>query len=278
MPVTVSILSPFTLKSYYPRGYYRMDIPYETKAYHAVSLDEVHSANRPILLDTVAGKTEEVWFSGDHSAVGGGHIIPYANIPTVSDDALQYIVQRARQNGFEFTSSFIEKLENQKQSNVVSAVHNQSRHDIPVKFREARTVVVKTKEDILDDLPLVHESVVDRIRQHGYCPIGLIPFSVIKSVQRNGTIATVDINEDKTYHEQQRSRAISRKLPTKFSPNAKTNTPSKKTRNGRSGGFTPAYNRRRETPQGRTFHTHPKHTKVTTLQMPSVDPKKTLRR
>ncbi|MCS5711169.1 phospholipase effector Tle1 domain-containing protein [Candidatus Berkiella aquae] len=277
-PVTVSILSPFSLRNYYPRGYYRLDIPQETKAYHAVALDDVHSVNRPALLDIVAGKTEEVWFAGDHLGVGGGHMIPYANVPTVSDDPLQYIVQRASQNGLEFKQSFIDKLEAQKRCNIVSAVHNQSRHDIPVKLREARKVIVKTAEGISAELPLVHESVVDRMNRQNYFPIGLMPFQAMKLVKRNGTLGTVRItaaSEAVEVQNKQPKKSVksNRESPkgSKILPDAKMNGATKLIRGSLSRCFTPRYDKKRLS-DGKTHHSQ--QSSVSILKMQTVSRRK----
>ncbi len=69
-------------------------------AYHALSIDEQRRAFKPTLWTgkPSAGQTvQQVWFAGTHSEVGGG-----ASDHSLSDVALLWLAERAREHGVEF--------------------------------------------------------------------------------------------------------------------------------------------------------------------------------
>lgn len=195
-PVTVSVLSQFAIFNFQRSSYYQTKIPKGTKAYHAVSLDDCLVMNPPALIDKVNEQTEEVWFASDHLGVGGGHMLPYTNVPLAATDALQYIVMRAKQNGLQFRSDFLKKMKKHENSSALRVIHNQSRYDVAPHFRRAREVVVKKDGRTTEELPLIHESVVRRMEADlKYRPLGLLPYSSIRMLRKNGTTAIIQFVE-----------------------------------------------------------------------------------
>lgn len=150
----------------------------------------------PALIDKVEDQTEEVWFASDHLGVGGGHMLSYDNAPLAATDALQYIVMRAQQNGLQFKSKFLDQINEHDNSSALRVIHNQSRYNVPPNFRRTREVVVKKEGRSTEELPLIHESVVRRMEADlKYRPLGLLPFSTIRMLKKEGTKATIKFVE-----------------------------------------------------------------------------------
>jgi hypothetical protein len=74
-------------------------------AYHAVSIDETRQLFMPTLwtqdVPTPGQTLEQVWFSGVHTEVGGG-----SRDASLSDIALLWMIEKARQAGLSFRSGF----------------------------------------------------------------------------------------------------------------------------------------------------------------------------
>ena len=79
----------------------KLDLPDNVQnAYHAVALDEDREAFIPTLLYTQDPKRfEEVWFPGVHTDIGGGYVHR-----GIADITLQYMIDRAKENGLTFTT------------------------------------------------------------------------------------------------------------------------------------------------------------------------------
>lgn len=181
-PSRVQLISRFALLNFEPGITYNTSIPLETRSYHAVSLDEFDSAIEPVLIDKQSQKNEEVWFSGDHLDVGGGHMVPATvGSPMAANHSLSYMVKRAMERGLTFNPDFLESLEkeNKKNKQALSEIHDASRQ-LPVSERQTRAVYVQKEGNVSDELPLIHESVLSRMSKAPkpyYQPLSLLPFT-----------------------------------------------------------------------------------------------------
>ena len=201
IPTTVSVISRFSLLNIKPASYYNTAIPYETKSYHAVSLDEFDCEIEPQLIDAKEN-SEEVWFAGDHLDIGGGHMVPATvQSPITANHSLRYMVQRARENGLTFYPSFVDKLQKEGSSKLLSEIHNLSR-DLRFHERKVRDVYVKRKGNVTEELPIVHESVLSRMKDAPrpyYQPVSLLAtFKEVKVLTNDGTRATARFEEEST--------------------------------------------------------------------------------
>ncbi|MGE3318857.1 MAG: hypothetical protein AB7I18_06135 [Candidatus Berkiella sp.] len=167
---------------------YTSRIPMGTKAYHALSLDDFDIIDEPLLIDQKVGGIEELWFSGDQLDVGGGHMLPAHDSPPGSSDALGYMVMRARENGLEFTDQFIQKLSEEKNSEVLSVIHNRNWF-LPPAQRRVRAVYVQKDYSISDEMPLIHETAIRRMqvaKDPDYQPAALLPFTQLQVLTKDG--------------------------------------------------------------------------------------------
>jgi|GEM_PF-6421223 len=191
-PGPVAVISRFSFFNFQPStSGYNTSIPLNTKSYHAVAIDDFDSEIEPLHVEQKSELNEEVWFAGEHLDVGGGYMVPAACAPIAADDSLNYMVMRARENGLTFTADFLAKLENERNLNGVSEIHDQSRR-LHFTVRRARSAYVKKNGKISDDLPLIHESAIQRMRiakKPYYEPLALSPFSETKVVMQDGTRA-----------------------------------------------------------------------------------------
>lgn len=170
---------------------YSSEIPVGTKAYHAVALDDIDVIDEPLLLDKNNPNTEEVWFAGDKLDIGGGHMLPAHDSPPGASDALNYVVMRARENGLVFKEDFLKTLANERNSKVLSEIHNRSWY-LPISQRRVRAVYVRRNNTISDELPIVHESAIRRmqsVHEPDYQPTALLPFTELEVLKADGTSA-----------------------------------------------------------------------------------------
>ena len=155
-------------------------------AYHLVSVDENRLAFRPTLMNAQPEVTE-VWFPGVHSDVGGGY-----RLDGLSDLTLKFMIERAQEHGLGFLT--VEALGRESlegtdpdgdritigeddialEPDYAGTLHMHSqawRSPITLAPRE----VVVTRNDVASDqLPLIHHSVLDRMRDvDGYRPENL---------------------------------------------------------------------------------------------------------
>jgi uncharacterized protein (DUF2235 family) len=160
--------------------------PIIRNAYHLVSVDENRLAFRPTLMNAQP-EVNEVWFPGVHSDVGGGY-----RLDGLSDVTLKFMIERAKENGLGFlkvaelgTKSLhgvdpdddpvtIDKDDIALKPDHTGLIHA---HDEVWRnnFTLAPRDVVITRSDVASEqLPLIHHSVLDRIRDAiGYRPHNL---------------------------------------------------------------------------------------------------------
>lgn len=199
-PATVSVLSRFAMFSFEPpTPYYQSDIPSGTKCVHLVSLDEFNKLNTPLLVNRTNDDIEEIWVSGDSLDDGGGYLAPADGLPTAADDAMRHMVMRSTENGLRFSPTFLQQLENSKETKSISPIHDASRNEVPRSLRQVRSVYVQQGGHVSDEMPVVHESVLHRMkyaRHPYYDPPALLPFKELEVVLRNGERASARF-EDK---------------------------------------------------------------------------------
>lgn len=198
-PATVSVLGRFAMFSLEPPApYYQTEIPTGTKCVHLVSLDEFSKLNSPLLVNQSSDDIEEIWMSGDSFDDGGGYMIPADGSPTASDEAMKHMVLRAQQNGLKFSPEFEQQLSSNKSDMPLSPIHDRSRKELPRAYRQVRSVYVQKNGHVTDDAPIVHESVLHRMKyaRHPYYePPALLPFKELEVVLRNGDRASARFEE-----------------------------------------------------------------------------------
>lgn len=138
-------------------------IPKDTKAYHALSVDEQRKPFTPKLIDKNK-LIEEVWFDGDHSSVGGGYPTTKKDEILSDENPLRYMVRRAMENGLRFVDSFLKEHQIKKYlQNPLGTIHTPLWKEWPETQRGPRKIYIQ-KENMPSNLsPLVAESVVKRM-------------------------------------------------------------------------------------------------------------------
>ncbi len=199
-PSRVQVIGRYALLNFQPANEYNTSIPTETRSYQAVALDEFDSDLEPVLVDQQSQKNEEVWFAGDHLDVGGGHMLPAtANSPISAHHSLCYMVKRARENGLTFKPDFLETLEqeNKKNTLALSEIHDLT-HQLPSVDRQTRAVYVQKDGAVSEELPILHESVIERMsktQKPYYQPLSLLPFNQTKLLREDGSSAFARFEE-----------------------------------------------------------------------------------
>lgn len=121
---------------------------------HAVSLDEMREPFTPTLVDSHEN-VHEVWYSGDHSEVGGNK----GSIPLT--DMLRF----AEENGLRFNESF--RTKHQLDSDTprgLNRLRTPDNSDYPNSQIEVRDVYVRENGRRSKDLPTISESTLERMR------------------------------------------------------------------------------------------------------------------
>jgi uncharacterized protein (DUF2235 family) len=155
-------------------------------AYHLVSVDENRLAFRHTLMNAQPEVTE-VWFPGVHSDVGGGY-----RLDGLSDLTLRFMMERAQEHGLGFLAVDVLRAESLEGTDADEDPITIGKDDVALvpdhagalnvhdqKWRSHITLapreVVVTRNDVTSDqLPLIHHSVLDRMRDiDGYRPENL---------------------------------------------------------------------------------------------------------
>lgn len=153
---------------------WNFSIPKDTKAYHALSIDERRWAFIPTLINYIKGKIQEIWFAGDHSSVGGGHQPPKPGAAMGDKIPLQYIVKSAIANGIQFTKQFLDTL-SLKTKLPLGSIQTPTYDDLPKEQRNIREIYVQKNDEKSDLLPTLDESVIRRMQDSNanYAPISV---------------------------------------------------------------------------------------------------------
>lgn len=161
--------------------------PKVERARHALALDDERTTFFPVLWTERGEKPaahvrderiSQVWFAGVHSNVGGGY--PDDSLAHVS---LHWMMQEARACGLEFKADE-RSIEDVRLASDVDGRLYDSRYGLAAYYRYCpRKLVDLTRDsfsrrpddEVIVDVPEIHESVFQRIRAggRGYTPLGL---------------------------------------------------------------------------------------------------------
>lgn len=140
------------------------DIPKNTKAYHALSVDDKRKPFTPKLIDENE-LIEEVWFDGDHSSVGGGHAATKKNEVLSDENPLRYMVRRAIENGLRFSAEFIKKYNIFEYfKNPLGTIKTPEWKELPETQRGPREIYVQKNNAVSKSSPVIAESVIQRMK------------------------------------------------------------------------------------------------------------------
>ncbi len=178
-------------------------IPTGTKVYHAVAADERLNAFTPHLVNFEPGETEEIWFDGDHSSVGGGHTAPMKETHMADENTLRYMVRRARENGLQFEEAFLQKIGIAVTHHNLLGMIKAPRYDeLPPTQRGPRTIIVKESDKPSTRPPRIAESIVRRMQDDPeYRPDSVKRLTAFDLFKENGTIETYSIRKTQQFWE-----------------------------------------------------------------------------
>lgn len=163
-------------------------IPDGTKVFHAVACDEQRHAFKPTLVNFKQDETEEVWFDGDHSSVGGGHQPPTKETVMSDENTLRYMVRRASQNGLRFEESFMQKHGIAiTTNNPLGMIKTPTYEQLPPTQRGPRQIMVMENDKVSTLTPTVAESVLRRIKDDpSYCPKNIQTLNALTVFKETG--------------------------------------------------------------------------------------------
>lgn len=169
---------------------WNFQIPTGTKVYHAVAADERRNAFTPHLVNFKAGETEEIWFEGDHSSVGGGYAPPMKETRMSDENTLRYMVRRARENGLQFEESFLQKIGVAvTRHNPLGMMKAPRYNELPPTQRGPRTIVVKESDKPSTRSPRIAESLLQRMHNDpAYRPESIKTLSAFEVFKESGMI------------------------------------------------------------------------------------------
>lgn len=150
-------------------------IPNGVHAIHAVAINEKREAFKPKLVN-YNGLVEEVWFASNHKGVGGGHEIPEGVQYMADEIPLRYLSKKAQALGLLFHEDFVEahKL-NSNDESPLGLLHDPELDDQFPNYVEPREIYVKENNEKSNRLPIIHQSVIDRIQSEpNYRPEGVL--------------------------------------------------------------------------------------------------------
>lgn len=149
---------------------------------HAVSLDEMREPYTPTLVDS-HDNVQEVWYSGDHSEVGGNR----GSIPLT--DMLRF----AEENGLRFDESF--RTKHRLDSDTprgLGRLRRPDNSDYPKSQIEARDVYVRENGRRSKDLPTISESTLERMRIYeSYRPPNVMALDKFNVEKHDKSIVTM---------------------------------------------------------------------------------------
>ncbi len=178
----VDILSdslPFCAHNFYN---YRVNKQLEY-AYQALAIDDERATFKPrIWKDSRANTSEQVWFSGVHSNVGGGY--PRSGMSNV---ALQWMMFKALESGLVFQQDVFEQVS--AQANELGRLYD-SRSGFGAYYRYQPRDIARLNAEIDADKVKIHETVFHRIDHAiaSYAP-GNIPedFAIVSTEKPSAT-------------------------------------------------------------------------------------------
>lgn len=199
---------------------WNFSIPKNVKAYHTVAADDRLRAFTPHLINFEENVTEEVWWDGDHSSIGGGHTPPTKDAHMGDENTLRYMVRHAMENGLRFDENFVQKYNiANTQNNPLGVVKTPTYSELPPTQRGPRTITVMEKDAPSERIPLIAESIIRRMQNDpNYRPENikaLQSFAVHKETGENEIYAPNQVRE--------LWKSLEAKPPLRFSPRTKVN-------------------------------------------------------
>lgn len=153
------------------------------QAYHLVAVDETRLAFRPTLMNA-ADRVHEIWFPGVHSDVGGGY-----THDGLSDVALSFMLEKVSAHGVHFLAAdavssaartvkgkvVVDVDDLTLKPDVLGPLHEHKREEkVASVTLRPRSICVTVNDQASDHPPIIHHSVVDRIKRDArYRPVNL---------------------------------------------------------------------------------------------------------
>lgn len=133
---------------------------------HAVSLDEVREGFEPTLVEhhNRDETVREVWFSGDHSTVGGSHEPPADKPRMAEEHSLRWMAQWMQKDGLGFKETFGKKHLGHE-NRILGHIDTPNWIMLPSTQRENREVFVTENGEKSKTLPVaIHDTVMRRLQ------------------------------------------------------------------------------------------------------------------
>ncbi len=190
IPFDIWLLTKFGIYNQQIDPGWDFQIPENTKAYHALSVDEQRDPFTPKLIDYKKNLTEEVWFDGDHSSVGGGYAPSQVNEVLYDEKPLRYIMRKAIQNGLRFCNSFLQKYFSADALEYPLGTVQTPRWELlPETQRGPRKIYVQKNAKQTNVPPLIAESVIRRMRDDShYRPEAIRKLKEFRVLKENSEI------------------------------------------------------------------------------------------
>ncbi|MCS5710008.1 phospholipase effector Tle1 domain-containing protein [Candidatus Berkiella aquae] len=207
---------------------WNFSIPSGTKVYHAVAADERRNAFTPNLVNFKARETEEVWFDGDHSSIGGGYTPPTKETKMADENTLRYMVRRAINNGLQFETSFLQKFALSQPDHSLGMIKAPTYDVLPSTQRGPRTITVKENDSPSQRIPQISVSIIERMRiDPTYRPENIMQLQALDLVKESGEIESYSAERLKQLWKTLTSNKVLRFHPA-TTPKAKIAAPSLK--------------------------------------------------
>lgn len=198
IPINIWALEKLGIKNQEIDYGWKFDIPATTKAFHAVATDEVREGMTPRLVDYVnSGMTQEVFFAGTHSTVGGGIEPPKAGTPRMGDtDSLRWMAKSAHAEGLQFTSEFTKAHMPTQPPKELGYIEKADWKMLPPTQRGARELYVQEDGKKSNLFIVVHDSLMQRIQQDpNYRPEQILKQDGLTVLFENGNSHTLSADE-----------------------------------------------------------------------------------
>ncbi len=165
-------------------------IPENVRAYQTLGMDEHRDAFSPLSINQHNELTQEVWFEGDHSSVGGGHLPPKEGAVMQDANTLRYMVRRAMENGLRFKQSFLEEHHiHATQGNPLGFIKAPLYKELPPTQRSDRKIGVLENDMPSNKPPLIAQSAIERLHEDfEYRPANLKALKAFDVLREDGSV------------------------------------------------------------------------------------------
>ncbi len=200
---------------------WNFSIPENVKAVHAISADEARNAFTQHNIDYVENLTEETWWDGDHSSVGGGHTPPAKDTHMGDENPLRYMVRHAMKNGLRFEESFLQKhgIAN-TQNNPLGIIKTPTYEALPPTQRGPRKIAVMENGAPSNRSPLIAESIIRRMQNDpSYRPESVKALKAFAIFKESGEQEYYSANQVTALW-----KSLETKQPLRFSARTKLNS------------------------------------------------------